>query len=435
MISNSKLVLELFNYKKSLTMEQSDVERVIDFHLGLFNCDETGKIPSQKQIISSLSEGLNKFSYDNSVKALVESITAEIGSDELFYELDDLYRALENSNQGMIYSHPMQVVLNIINEGDDRDKKVKIINELSQYTWIPQVKNFMFKYTTKPSERVNLSNAGGRTQEVFSVVEKVQNGFLTFVGDKWFFLTEKTIEPSTPSNHMNDPIEMTKLNMLEKSLRIGDINGDKIVFQIEEGLSLGVSFKNGDLFLNGEKCDKATTLDSIFSSPIVPYMRHDMYPVILECVNNLDKFVELDIVQKVSNITNPFLECFAFNYKDSMYVYSMDKRYGNTFYEYDSATMLCNEMNNQLGSDMSAFFKNKFSKEVQSRQDLERREKVVLTKISEINENISKLEASGLLEINEMVKGAFEALKEERNELQKEQIKIKKTFLGNKNLK
>lgn len=435
MINNSKLVLELFNYKKSLSHDQSDVERVVNYHLGLFNCDETGKVPSQKQIISSLSEGLKKFSYDNSVKTLVESVNAAIGNEELFYELDDLYRALENANQGMIYRHPMQVILNIINEGDDRDKQIKILNELSQYTWIQQVKNFMYKYTTNPSERANLSSAGGRTQEVYSVVEKAQDGFLTFVGDKWFYLTEKSIEPSTPSNHINDVEMLKKLSMLEKALRIGDIDGDQINFQIEEGLVLGVSFKNGDLFLNGEKCDKATTLESIFNSPIVPYMRHDMYPVILECVNSLDKFVELDIVQKVSNITNPFLECFAFNYKEAMYVYSMDKRYGNTFYEYDSATMLCNEMNNQLGFDMSDFFKNKFSKEVQVRHDLERREKVVLTKISEINENLSKLEVCGLLEINEQIKGAYDALKTEKSELEKEQTAIKEAFLGNKNLK
>jgi hypothetical protein len=435
MIDNSKLVLELFNYKKGLSMDQVDVERVVNYHLGLFNCDETGKIPSQKQIISSLSEGLKKFSYDESVKALVESVQAAIENEELFYELDDLYRALENANQGMVYRHPMQVILNIINEGSDRDKQIRILNELSQYTWIPQVKNFMFKYTTKPSERANITSDGGRSQEVYSVVEKVQDGFLTFVGDKWFHLTEKSIEPSTPSNHINDAEALKKLGMLEKALRIGDIDGDRINFQIEEGLTLGVSFKNGDLFLNGEKCDKATTLESIFNSPIVPFMRHDMYPVILECVNGLEKFVELDIVQKVSNITNPFLECFAFNYKDAMYVYSMDKRYGNTFYEYDSATMLCNEMRSQLGFDMSDFFKNKFSQEVQVRHDLERREKVVLTKISEINENLSKLELCGLLEVNEQIKGAYTALKSEKDELEKEHITIKGAFLGNKNLK
>lgn len=435
MIDKNKLVLELFDYKKNLSLAQEDIERVVNYHLGLFNCDETGKVPSQRQIVRSLTEKLNKFSYDDGVKSIVEKVNGVLENDELFYELDDLYHQLENSNQGEVLRHPIQVILNIINEGSDRERQIKILNELSLYTWIPAVKNFMYKYTTNPKDRANISSQGGTSKEVYSIVEKVEDGCLTFVGDKWFIIKEKSVEPTTPSNFINDANALRKLTILEKAIRLGSIDGDRIVFQIEEGLDLAVSFKNGDLFLNGEKCDKSTTLESIFNSPIVPFMRTDVYPVISECVNNLDKFVELDIVTRIFNITNPFLECFAFNYKDTMYVYSMDKRYGNAFYEYDSASMLVNEMKNQLGFDLSDFFKNKFSKEVQFRQDLESREKLVLTKISEINENLAKIEGCGLLDINEHVKTAYDALKTEVSDLEKEVYEIKGFLAGNKNLK
>jgi hypothetical protein len=438
-IDNSKLVLEMFEFKKGLSIEQDDIERIVNHHIGLFNCDDTGKIHSQRTIVKSLSEKLNNYAYDKSVKQLVENVNAAIAQDELFYELEDLYRQLESTNTGEIYRHPMQVVLNIINESTDRQKHIKILNELRIYDWIPQVKNFMFKFTTNPRERQNISSEGGKADVVYSVVEKVktekESGFLTFVGDKWFIITESTIEPTTPSNHINDKEKLMKLGLLEKALRMGAISGDEIVFEIEEGLDLGVSFKNGDITLNGQKQDKAATLESIFDSPIVSFMRRDMYPVIAECIKNLDKFTELDIVQRVTNITKPTLECFAFNYKNTMYVYNLDKRFGNSFYEYDSATMLVSEMRTQLGYDLSNFFENKFNEEVRKMKSLEDSEKMVFAKLSEINENIAKLEACGLMEVSEQIKAAHETLLVEKSEAASELETIKGLISNEKHIK
>lgn len=435
---NTKLILELFNFKKTLTIEQEEIERVVNTHLNLFNGGASGT-PGQLSIINSLVEKLDKFTYDADVKALVENVQDTIKQDELFYDLEDLYRQLENNNQGELYRHPMQVVLNILNEKNERNRTVKILNELRDYTWIPQVKNFMFRFNTNPADRANISSQGGKSNAVYSIVEKVknekENGFLTFVGDKWFILTENDVKPTTPSNHSNDVEKLTKLNLLEKALRLGSIENDQIVFEIEEGLEIGISFKNGDIFLNGEKTDKETTLESIFQSPIMPFIRRDMYPVILETSRSLDKFVELDVVQHVSNLTQPHLECYAFNYKDKMYVYSMDRRYGHQFHEYDSATMLVKEMNQQLGFDLSKFYGNKFSNEIQAKRNLEDKEKLVMAKISELNENIVKLEESGLLEINEQIKVAHVSLEGEREFREKQLRKIKRLLSENKQAK
>lgn len=54
MIDNSKLILELFNYKKGLTLEQEDIERQVSHHITLLNADEIGKQHSQKNIIRSI---------------------------------------------------------------------------------------------------------------------------------------------------------------------------------------------------------------------------------------------------------------------------------------------------------------------------------------------------------------------------------------------
>ena len=429
-IDNSKLVLELFNFRKGLSVEDDEnIDRQVSYHMDLFKCDETGKIKSQMDVVSSLTERLNDYTYDSKVKELLENVSGVVAENELFYELEDLYRRLENSNQGQVYSHPMQVILDIINEGNDRDQQVKIINELALYDWIPDVKKFMWKYSTDPRERQNLTSEGGKADLVYSVVEKVQTekdaGFLTFIGDKWFFLSESDIEPNTPSYYINDRETLSRLNLLEKALRITNIENDTIIFNIEEDLDLGISLGNGKLSLNGEEMDGGSTLESIFNSPLIPMLRKDLYPVISETIKNLDKFVNLDIVQKISNITNPFLEAFAFNYKEKMYTYSIDKRYGNHFHQYDSASLLCNEMSSNLGFDLSQFFEDKFSEEVNAKRELEDREKFIVTKLSELNENIKKLEACGLVEINEEVKIACDSLKDEMKEKEAELQNVK----------
>ena len=432
-IDNTKIILELFNYKKGLTLEQEDIERQIIFHMGLLS---SGKTYSQKNVVYSLTEKLKTYSYDNGVKKIIEKLGDMIENDELFYELEDLYRTIENNNQGMIFRPVLKVILDIINESNIINQQIKILKELALWDYIPAVKNFIFKYTTNPRDRQNITSNGGKADAVYTIVEKVSgndaSGFLTYIGDKWFLISESSIEPKTPSDFFNDRNKLHSINLLQKALEIGTIEDKKIIFNIDEDLTISVAFDNGDIFLNNEKVDKSASIESIFDSALIPFMRKDLYPVVCETVKNLDKFVDLDIVQKITNITNPYLECFAFNYKDKIYLYSKDTRYGNHLYEYDSATILCNEMNHQLGYDLSQFFKNKFSDEVNNKKDLESKEKFIKDRLSDINENIDKLKMCGLLEINEEIKTAYTVLTLEKDELEKELIDVKSSLSNNK---
>jgi hypothetical protein len=69
------------------------------------------------------------------------------------------------------------------------------------------------------------------------------------------------------------------------------------------------------------------------------------------------KFVELDVVKRVNNLVNPYLELFAFNYKNTTFVYRVDERYGNSFFKYESALELVNEVRNELNYDLTYFMK------------------------------------------------------------------------------
>ena len=430
-IDNSKLVLELFGFKRTLKYEQDDnIEQQVSYHLGLFNCDEVGNIPSQRNITNSLIERLKPYKYDKSVVALCETLSGMLTEDELFYDLEDLYRTLESQNGGNVLSHAMQIVLNILNESSVQAKTVKILNDLRTYEWLAPVKQFLFKYTTNPLDRQNLTSQGGKCEPVYSIVEKIKNekdnGFLTFLGDKWFLLTtEGEVNTTSPVQHIEDREKLQHLGLLEQALRLGEIENDVITFHVEEGLTIGVSLANGDLFLNEDACDKETTIESIFESSMIPFYRRDLYPVISETIKNLDKFVDLDMIQRVTNITNPTLECYAFNYKDKMYSFWKDARVADYFYEYDSASMLVNEVKSQLGYDLSNFFDNKFSEEVRKRRNLEDQEKTVAAKISELTENMAKLMETGLVETNRELNSAYNALVVEKKDAKRQLFKIK----------
>src|SRR5690606_31648018 len=136
----------------------------------------------------------------------------------------------------------------------------------------------------------------------------------------------------------------------------------RIDFRISEYLTVGLSvLSKGGIFINDDELNEETTLESLFSSPVVPIVNKNFYPLLVEVSKNIDSFVELDVVKKVSNLINPTLEVFAFNYKNNTFIYRCDERYGNSFFKYESALELVNEVRNELNYDLTYFFENKLS--------------------------------------------------------------------------
>ena len=119
------LKLELFNFKKSLTFEQSDVAYVVEGHLN--NYTEF----AEKQMIQSLNERLRPYTYDKQVKSFLESLNDDVAQFELVYELKSLYNVLNSKNQGELYRQPLNVLLQTINLETDQDRLSKVLNELA----------------------------------------------------------------------------------------------------------------------------------------------------------------------------------------------------------------------------------------------------------------------------------------------------------------
>jgi hypothetical protein len=381
------LKLELFNFKKSLSIDQSDIEYVIEGHLNSQNL-------SEKQIILSLNEKLKSFTYDKEVKSFLENLNDDMKNYELLYELKNLYNVLNSKNQGELYRQPINVLLQTINLETDQDRMSKILNELAIYDWVPEIKLFVHNLSKSPQQKSNLLS-GGKADSVFTIVEQVEDGHLAFLRDSWFLLTDNSIEKTLLENHIQDEERLRMLRNLQTAMQFSTISESRIDFRISEYLTIGLSVASkGGIFINDDELNEETTLESLFSSPVVPIVNKNFYPLLVEVSKNVDSFVELDVVKRVSNLINPTLEVYAFNYKNNIYIYRCDERYGNSFFKYDSALELVNEVRNELNFDLTYFYENKLSKELVTKRKLEDKEREITLKLEDVQFNISKINGS-----------------------------------------
>jgi hypothetical protein len=406
------LKLELFNFKKNLTLDQEEVSGIVEGHMNA--CNEL----SEKSIVLSLNERLKPYTYDKSVKALLEDLNDDMKNYELLYELKSLYNVLNSKNQGELYRQPLNVVLQTINLETDQDRMSKILNELAIYDWVPEVKLFVHNLTKSPEKRSNLLS-GGKGESTFTIVEQVEDGHVALVKDSWFLLTENTIEKTLLENNVKDEESLKSLRMLETAMKYAQVSEDRVNFRISEYLTIGLSVgKKSNLFINDDEMNDETTLESLFSSPIIPIVNKNFYPILLEVSKNLDKFVELDVVKRVNNLINPYLEIFAFNYKNNTFLYRCDERYGNSFFKYESALELVNEVRNELNYDLTYFYENRLDKELIVKRKLEDKEREITLKLEDVNFNIEKVKGSiQMIGESEVLTTALNNLEKRRSSL------------------
>lgn len=418
------LKLTLFNFKKDLSLDQEDISRIVEGYVNNFT-----KF-SEKEIINALNEQLSVYTFDDKVKALVEGLSTELNENELLYDLKDLYKKVDRKNYGEIHRQPLQILLNIINESDEQIRMQKIVNELNLYDWIPEVKSFMLQFSSSPVDKENLKN-GGNIEPVFTVVEKVEAGHAVFIKDKWFLLSEDNVSFCNLEDHVTDEVKLKQLRVLEQALRIAEVSKDRIDFHIKEDLTIGVDSSNGKkIYLNDELMSDETTLENVFSSPLVPFLKADFYPIIRETANNIDKFVEFDVAMKVSNIVNMYSESYVFNYNEKIFTYTCDKRYGNSLFEYESVMELIGEMKRDYDFDITYFYQNKLSEEVKKKRNLEDREREITIYLDEINENVETLNSEiQVMGGNDLLETALNKLLLEKAKNETALLDIKKAKL------
>ena len=417
---------DLFNFKNSLTLDQLEISSVVEKHLHQFD-----KM-SERELTESLKTNLSMYSYDNDVKKLIESFDEELESRPLVYDLKDLYKKVERKNYGMLYRDPLQKILDTIAKDTDEARMESIVNELAMYDWVPEIKVFVAGLMKNPIQKQNFNSNGATASKVFTVVESIDGGHIAFVGDRWFLLKEGSIEQCVLSDYIKDAEKVKVLEALEQAIRLSEFENEAIKFQIDENLSISVSMDNR-LFLNGEETDKESTLEDLFSSPLVPYLKKNYYHIIEKVSSNLDMIVDLDIATKITSLKRPMTETFAFNYKDKMYIYNVDKRTGSSFFEYDSVNQLIQDIQREMEYDITPFFENKLSKELRQLRKLEDKEKSIELKIKEVNESIEELkQVEELMNESSELKAAFDNLLIHKHNLTKTLQNIKNEKIAEK---
>jgi hypothetical protein len=269
--------------------------------------------------------------------------------------------------------------------------------------------------------------SGGKGESIYTVVEQVEDGYICLVRDSWFILTENNIEKTLLENHVSDPEKLRTLRNLEIGMRYSSLSDDRINFRISENMTIGLSTsKKGVIFINDDEMNKETTLESLFASPIIPIVNKNFYPILLETSHNLNKFVEMDVVKRVSNLINPHLEVFAFNYKNAIYLYRCDERYGHSFFKYESALELVNEVRNELNYDLTYFYENNLSKELITKRKLEDKEREISLKLEDVELNIGKIEGSiKMIGESNSLSIALGNLKKRRDALEEEILAVR----------
>ena len=415
------LKLELFNFKKGLDFEnQEDIAKIVETHFDAI--DQY----SEKQIIRSLNETLSIHTYDNEVKSLLETLNNDLKEEELVYNLKDLFKIIESKNQGMIYRQTLNTLLDIINTEDQSDMTNKIINELALHDWVPEIKIFLHNMHTNPQSKANLLS-GGKAEDVFTLVESVENGHVALIDDCWFFMNEKIVEKTLLENHIKDETRVSDLRKLQTALSHANVTKDRIDFKLDENIVIGISITNpGVTFINEDKLEKDTTVANIFKSPIVPIAKKQFYPLIESISNNLDKIMDLDIVKHVTNIGNPYLECYVFNYGENLYLYRKDSRQGTSLYKYESATELLNDVRNDVQYHLTFFFENRLDTETKQLNQLEDKIREIQVSIEDVDQNVDKVETSiKMIGESKVLDRALRVLSKKKDKLNTELIAAK----------
>lgn len=424
--------LELFKFNNTLNIEQLEVSKII------MNVLERADYVSEKEICEHLNVNLAPFTYYNGVRLFMEALEDEISTQPLVYKLKDLRKKVERQNMGELYRQPIITILEIINREDDDSRSMGIMNELTMYSWVPEIKKFLIDFTSSPIDRQNLTNSGKLTN-VYTISEKVDGGVMLYVADKWFLVAEGDIKQVLAEDIIKDGAKIREIRLLEKALSVSTISSDKIEFKIDENLTIGLSLDNKNIYLNGDKMDKESTLESIFTSPLVNPMKRDYYQLIEAVKQNTDKIIEADIVVRANNMLKPFNESYVFNFKDKIYLYNKDSYNGSRFYMYESISELIHDIRKEFDCDITPFVENKISAEAKKLKNLDDKEQMVDVKLTEISESITSITEDaelfeGSLELKEAHKRLLvmkhelltekNGIRNEKSELRKEMVRL-----------
>lgn len=379
------LKLKLFEFRKELNEEQLDIANIISEHMNI--CENY----SEKEMLSNLNKTLESYTYYDNVKALLESIDAELSENPLLYDLKDLYAKIKRKGDSFLYENVLNDIMHIITETNDVNRKMKIVNGLADYEWIPEIKQFLHTFSSTPQEKHNYSSDASRIDDVYSIVLQLKEGYLTYIAETWFLMNDDGIASTLLEKHVKDDVQLKKMRLLEQAINSAEFEDDTITFRIAEELTISFDTEKKEIYLNDDVAEAESTLESLFNSPLIPYAGKGYYPILNETYLNLDKFMKIDTVKRVSNLIKPTYEAYVFNYNNKLAQFIIDKRVGSSIATYEKAMPLIESVLHELGADLTFFFEEMLTEEQKELSNITNKEKVLVEKLNNIEEAIFKL--------------------------------------------
>lgn len=399
------LKLDLFEYRKNLSSEQLDIANIVTEHIDL--CDTY----SEKEIFGSLQRCLETYTYIDNVKQILEQIDTELSSSPLLYNLKDLYSKISRKSDRFLYETVLNDILLCINEQTDQSKMLRILDSLKAHSWIPEIAYFLSEVSETPQEKQNYLSDTGKIDDVYSIVLQLKEGYLTYINGKWFLMGESGITNTLLETHIKDENILRKYRLLEQAIDKAYFEDNKITFNVAEELTVSFNTENKSMTINNEQLESGSTLESLFNSPVIPFMGKAFYPILNETYINLDKFMKIDTVKRVSSLLNPTFECYVFNFNGQIAQYRVDKRLGHSLYTYESAMSIIENVAQELGADLTFFFEDQLSDELKEYKKIEKEEKTLVEKLNDIEDAILLMKNENqLIEENENLKKLYNSL-------------------------
>src|ERR1039457_1109655 len=233
--------LDLFEFRKALSLEKDlTVEKVDIINILTEHIDAYGTY-SEMEISHSLTAKLEGFTFLDNVKTLLSGLESDLQENKLYFTLKDLYSKIERKDNRFLYETALEALQECINQNSDEERKIKIVETLNMYEWVPEIKIFLYEMASTPQEKMNISSKGGKINDVYSLILQVKEGYIARVHDAWFLLGETGIKGVLLEDFVSDEIERKKIHLLVQGLELGKFTENSITFDLGENFDLTIN--------------------------------------------------------------------------------------------------------------------------------------------------------------------------------------------------
>lgn len=238
---------------------------------------------------------LDESNYSEFIAKLIKEANTIVNNNEYRLKVVKLVENLENHRNNILFKSPIKVLKNVAEKNEDKLKDT-ITEELSNYLWVPGVKNIIQEEDSKYETRKNNSEA--RKEFV------AKHPTAPVIFENSFFYTqlgETVYQVDKDGNYTvnNDYENTNELSSLHEMVHKFEFNGNHYVYKsAAKDLKIDVNENKliiGNTSFKSDQIKEALTANNIFE---------DVYSQVKGIMENSDSFVVIDEAVELTNENN-----------------------------------------------------------------------------------------------------------------------------------